>query len=68
MKLAELIHSNFKKLLFTLRWYLSAIWADLVQGARRAVQEADDLYKVVIADAPGTVHQEDQVGSGRLTD
>lgn len=48
--------------------YLRAIWANLVQSSRRAVQEADDLQEVVIADTPGAVHQEDQVRFGCLTD
>lgn len=44
--------------------YLGAVRSDLVQGTRRTVQEANDLDKVVIADAPGAVDQEDQVGPG----
>lgn len=49
-------------------WYLCAFRTDLVQSPCGAVQEADDLQEVVVADAPGTINQEDQVRSGCLTD
>lgn len=52
----------------TCLWYLCAIWADPVQSSGGAVQEADDLQEVVIADTPGAVNQEDQVSFGGLTD
>lgn len=47
--------------------YLRAIWADLVECPGRAVQEADDLVEVVIANAPGAIHQEDKICLGCFT-
>ena len=47
--------------------HLCAIWADLVERPSRAVQEADDLMEVVIANTPGAIHQEDEIGLGSFT-
>lgn len=46
------------------RGYLRPVGPDPVQGPGGAGQEADDLQEVVVPDAPGAVHQEDQVRSG----